>query len=95
MAGKVLSMPLIHFNTNAKCTFVEWFSQIDWCYRWNEIHMLRSVDKGVEVLIGEKQKKVLGLFGSNEQKKKIIQVAQPARRAKLLKIMSELKAHVP
>lgn len=57
--------------------------------------MLRSVDKGVEVLIGEKQKKVLGLFGSNEQKKKIIQVAQPARRAKLLKIMSELKAHVP
>lgn len=57
--------------------------------------MLRSVDKGVEVLIGEKQKKVLGLFGSNEQKKKIILVAQPARRAKLLKIMADLKANEP
>lgn len=55
--------------------------------------MLRSVDKGVEVLIGEKQKKVLGLFGSNEQKKKIILVPQPARRAKLLKIMTELKSN--
>lgn len=53
--------------------------------------MIRAVDKGIEVLIGEKSKKVLGLFGSNEQKKKLIPVPQPARRAKLLKIMTELK----
>lgn len=57
--------------------------------------MLRGIDKGVEVLIGEKSKKVLGLFGSNEQKKKLIAVTQPARRAKLLKIMSELKENEP
>lgn len=57
--------------------------------------MLRAIDKGVEVLIGEKSKKVLGLFGSNEQKKKFISVPQPARRSKLLKIMSELKENEP
>lgn len=57
--------------------------------------MLRAVDKGVEVLIGEKSKKVLGLFGSNEQKKKLISVPQPAKRAKLLKIMTELKENEP
>lgn len=73
---------------------MEYF-QIDWSYRWNEIHMLRAVYKGVEVLIGEKSKKVLGLFGSNEQKKKLISVPQPARRAKLLKIMTELKENEP
>lgn len=70
-------------------------SQIDWSYRWSEIHMLRSIDRGVEVMIGEKQKKVLGFFGSNEQKKKIILVPQQARRAKLLKIMTDLKANEP
>lgn len=57
--------------------------------------MLRAIDRGVEVLIGEKSKKVLGFFGSNEQKKKLISVPQPARRAKLLKIMSELKENEP
>lgn len=57
--------------------------------------MLRAIDKGVEVLIGEKSKKVLGLFGSNEQKKKLIYVTQPARRTKLLKIMTELKENEP
>lgn len=69
--------------------------QIGWSYRWSEIHMLRSVDRGVEVLIGEKSKKVLGLFGSSEQKKKMIQIPQPARRQKLLKIMTNLKANEP
>lgn len=57
--------------------------------------MLRAVDKGIEVLFGEKSKKVLGLFGSSEQKKKIIMIPQPARRAKLLKIMTDLKASEP
>lgn len=71
------------------------YFQIDWSFRWNEIHMLRAVDRGVEVLIGEKSKKVLGLFGSNEQKKKLISVPQPAKRARLLKIMTELKENEP
>lgn len=57
--------------------------------------MLRGLEHGIEVLIGEKSKKVLGLFGSNEQKKKIILVSQAARRAKLLKIMIELKQTEP
>lgn len=57
--------------------------------------MLRSVDRGVEVMIGEKTKKVLGLFGSSEQKKKVILIPQPARRAQLLKIMTDLKTHEP
>lgn len=58
--------------------------------------MLRAVDKGVELLLnGEKSKKVLGLFGSSEQKKKLVSVPQPARRARLLKIMTELKENEP
>lgn len=57
--------------------------------------MLRNVDRGVEVVIGEKSKKVLGLFGSNEQKKKFISIAQPARRAELLRKMTELKSIEP
>lgn len=57
--------------------------------------MLRSVDRGVEVMIGEKTKKVLGFFGSSEQKKKVILIPQPARRAQLLKIMTDLKTHEP
>lgn len=56
---------------------------------------MRNVDRGVEVVIGEKSKKVLGLFGSNEQKKKFISIAQPARRAELLKKMTELKSIEP
>lgn len=57
--------------------------------------MLRAVNKGIEVLIGEKSKKVLGLFGSNEQKKKLITIHQMARRDRLLKIMDELKSNEP
>lgn len=57
--------------------------------------MLRAVEKGVELLIGEKQKKVLGLFGSNEQQKKVVLIPQPARRDRLLKIMHDLKTNEP
>lgn len=57
--------------------------------------MLRAVDRGVEVLIGEKSKKVLGLFGTNEQKKKLIQINEPLRRDRLLKVMDELKSNAP
>lgn len=57
--------------------------------------MLRAVNKGIEVLIGEKSKKFLGLFGTNEQKKKIITIPQMARRDRLLKIMNELKSNEP
>lgn len=69
--------------------------QIDWSYRWSEITKINSLDRGVEVVIGEKSKKVLGLFGSNEQKKKLILIPQVARRAQLHKIMIELKANEP
>lgn len=53
--------------------------------------MLRAIDKGIEVLIGDKPKKVLGLFSSSEQTKKIIHIAHTARRERLLKIMIDLK----
>lgn len=57
--------------------------------------MLRAINKGIEILIGEKSKKVLGLFGSGEQKKKMITIPQMARRDRLLKIMDELKSNEP
>lgn len=57
--------------------------------------MLRAVNKGIEVMIGEKPKKVLGLFGSGEQKKKMITIPQMARRDRLLKIMDDLKSNEP
>lgn len=57
--------------------------------------MLRAVDKGIEVLIGDKPKKVLGLFSSSEQTKKIISIAYVARRDRLLKIMIDLKNSEP
>lgn len=69
--------------------------QIDWTFSWSEIHMMRAVDRGIELLIGEKPKKVLGLFGSNEQQKKLILIAQPARRERLLSLMDKLKANEP
>lgn len=53
--------------------------------------MIRAVEKGVELLIGGKQKKVLGLFGSNEQMKKLIIMHQKAKRDRLIGIMAKLK----
>lgn len=53
--------------------------------------MFRAVEKGVELLIGEKTKKVLGFFGSNEQLKKIVLMQQKAKRDRLLTIMDKLK----
>lgn len=57
--------------------------------------MLRAVDKGIEVLIGDKPKKVLGLFSSSEQTKKIIPIGSVARRDRLLKILIDLKNSEP
>lgn len=57
--------------------------------------MLRAVDKGIEVLIGDKPKKVLGLFSSSEQTKKIISIGSVARRDRLLKVMIDLKNSEP
>lgn len=65
--------------------------QIDWSHRWKEIHMIRAVEKGVELLIGHKNKKVLGLFSSNEQPKKHIIIPQKAKRDRLIGIMDKLK----
>lgn len=57
--------------------------------------MIRAVDRGIELLIGEKTKKVLGLFGSNEQQKKLILISQHARRERLLSLMDKLKTNEP
>lgn len=67
--------------------------QVDWTYRWDEIHMIRALDKGIEIMIGEKTKKVLGLFGSSEQQKKLIPIKQAAKRDNLIQIMTKLKAN--
>lgn len=53
--------------------------------------MVRATERGVEIFIGEKNRKVLGLFGSNEQQKKIILIAQKAKREHLARIMDNLK----
>lgn len=57
--------------------------------------MFRTVEKGVELLIGEKPKKVLGFFGSNEQLKKLIPISQKAKRDRLITIMDKLKTSEP
>lgn len=57
--------------------------------------MFRAVEKGVELLIGEKPKKVLGFFGSNEQLKKLIPISQKAKRDRLITIMDKLKTSEP
>lgn len=57
--------------------------------------MIRATDKGIELVVGEKQKKVFGLFGSNEQQKKLILISQKARRDQLASIMDKLKVNEP
>lgn len=69
--------------------------QVEWAYRWTEISLMRIVQKGVEIVIGEKTKKVLGLFGSNEQQKKLILIPQQQRKERLFALMDKLKANEP
>lgn len=57
--------------------------------------MVRAMDLGVEIIIGEKSKKMLGLFGSNEQHRKIVQIQQMAKRNRLAIIMDKLKREAP
>lgn len=57
--------------------------------------MVRSTERGVEILIGEKNKKMLGLFGSGEQPKKLLLIQQKAKRDKLAMIMDKLKKETP
>lgn len=57
--------------------------------------MMRATEKGIEIVIGEKPKKVLGLFGSNDQQKKLIFIPQKAKREHLLSLMERLKANEP
>lgn len=57
--------------------------------------MIRASEHGVEMLIGEKGKKMLGLFGSNEQQRKLILIQQKARRDKLALLMDKLKKEAP
>lgn len=65
--------------------------QVDWTYRWTEISSIKETERGVQIVIGEKTKKVLGLFGSNEQLKKLILIQQRAKRDNLTTIMDGLK----
>lgn len=65
--------------------------QVDWTYRWTEISSIKETERGVQIVIGEKTKKVLGLFGSNEQLKKLILIQQRAKRDNLTTIMNGLK----
>lgn len=65
--------------------------QVEWTYRWNEISAIRATERGVELFIGEKNRKVLGLFSSSEQQKKLILIAQKAKREQLACNMDRLK----
>lgn len=82
-----------HFHLNAAQMYIIIIIvfQVEWTYRWGEINMFRIVEKGVELIIGEKTKKVLGIFGSSEQLKKLILMHQKAKRERLLAIMDKLK----
>lgn len=64
---------------------------MDWTYRWSDIVTVSVNERGVEIVIGEKNKKMLGLFGSNEQHKKLILVEAKSKREKLWSIMDRLK----
>lgn len=65
--------------------------QVDWTYRWTEISSIKATERGVQIVIGDKTKKVFGLFGSNEQLKKLILIQQRAKRDNLTVIMDGLK----
>lgn len=64
---------------------------MDWTYRWTEITSIKATERGVQIVIGEKTKKVFGMFGSNEQMKKLILIQQRAKRDNLTIIMDGLK----
>lgn len=64
---------------------------MDWTYRWTEITSIKATERGVQIVIGEKTKKVFGMFGSNEQLKKLILIQQRAKRDNLTVIMDGLK----
>ena len=57
--------------------------QVDWTYRWPEISSIKITERGVEIVIGEKTKKVFGMFGSSEKLKKVILIQQRAKRENL------------
>lgn len=65
--------------------------QVDWTYRWTEISSIKATERGVQIVIGEKTKKVFGMFGSSEQLKKLILIQQRAKRDNLTAIMDGLK----
>lgn len=61
--------------------------QTEWTHRWSEMMHVRGVEKGIELLLGEKNRKVLGLFGSSEQQKKLIVMARSVREQQLVDTM--------
>lgn len=64
--------------------------QSEWTHRWSECAHVRPVERGIELLLAEKSRKVLGLFASSEQQRKLIPMAENARRAQLIEAMQKL-----
>lgn len=65
--------------------------QVQWAYRWEEVHMIRSSDRGLEITLKKEGKKVMGLFTSVESSRKIILIPQKERRDHVAKLMDNLK----
>lgn len=61
--------------------------QTEWTYRWPECQHSRTIERGIELLLCDKNRKVLGLFGSSEQQKKVIFIEQIARKKQLSNLM--------
>lgn len=53
---------------------------MDWTHSWAEITSVRATEKGVELLIGNKGKKMMGMFGSSEQQRKLLQIPLKDKR---------------
>ncbi|XP_037905174.1 vacuolar protein sorting-associated protein 13 isoform X4 [Hermetia illucens] len=64
---------------------------VQWAYRWEEVHMIRSSDRGLEITLKKEGKKVMGLFTSVESSRKIILIPQKERRDHVAKLMDNLK----
>lgn len=64
---------------------------MDWTHRWADITQIRNIENGIELLIGQKGKKMLGMFGSGEQQKKVIRLMSKPRREQLVDIMARLQ----
>lgn len=61
--------------------------QTEWTYRWAELMHVRCVERGIELLLGEKNRKVFGLFGGTEHPKKLVPMPKTVRQQQLVDSM--------